>query len=298
MSQVAFRRTFIAAFVGVFALTSALAGDADAGKRKKRKAAAKKPAAAAALKMTTGEHATELGKLMGEFKFGMSSGQILKILGSEINATYEEKIKATTDVYQQDKLRRSRDTELARVKKSYVEFNGTKGGWDVSIIDDQFAHNSDESMMVRWENQGGTDQRRFFFFRDKKLYKMFIALNSKNLKPEQKSFDFFKGLMEAKYGAGKVVMSKDLDGVERPMGIEWRTAKHHVTALDKLNFYGSFCLVIADPSVEKELLAVRAANAKPKTSNTAMKSVVTGENDDDTPGLDENKAAVDALLRD
>lgn len=296
MSQ-GFRRSIFAAFVGVFALTSALAGDADAGKRKRRKAAAK-PAAAATLKVTTGEHASELAKLMGEYKFGMESRQILKILGSEINANFEEKIKATTDVYQQDKLRRTRDAELARVKKSYVEFKGVKGGWDVSIVDDQFAHNTDESMMVRWENQGGTDQRRFFFFRDKKLYKMFIALNSKNLKAEQKSFDFFKGLMEAKYGAGKVVLSKDIDGVERPMGIEWRTAKHHVTALDKLNFYGSFCLVIADPSVEKELVAVRTANAKAKVTNTAMKSVVTGADEDDTPGLDENKAAVDALLKD
>jgi hypothetical protein len=295
MSQ-GFRRSIFAAFVGVFALTSALAGDADAGKRKRKKAAAKP--AAAALKVTTGEHATELGKLMGDYRFGMEAKQILGILGRQISVNFEEKIKATTDVYQQDKLRRTRDGELARIKKSYVEFKGVKGGWDVSIVDTEFAHNSDESMLVHWENQGGVDQRRFFFFRDGKLYKMFIALNSKNLKPEQKSFDFFKGLMEAKYGAGKVVLSKDLDGVERPMGIEWRTAKHHVTALDKLSFYGSFCLVIADPSVEKELVAVRAANAKVKVTNTAMKSVVSGADEDDTPGLDDNKAAVDALLKD
>ena len=295
MSQAGFRRSVIAAFVGVFSLTCALAGDADAGKRKRKKKAAAKPAVAA-LKVTTGEHASELAKLMGDYKFGMTNSQILGVLARQINETFEEKIKATTDVYVQDKLRRTRDTELARIKKSYVKFTGVKGGWDVSIIDDQFAHNSDESMLVHWENQGGMDQRRFFFFRDGKLYKMFIALNSKNLKPEQKSFDFFKGLMEAKYGAGKVVMSKDLDGVERPMAIEWRTSKHHVVALDKLNFYGSFCLSIADPTVEKELLAVRAANAKTKTSNTAMKSVVSSDDKDDTPGLDDNKAAVDAVL--
>jgi hypothetical protein len=294
MSHVGFHRTFIAAFLGVFALTS-FVGNADAGKRKRRKA---KPAAvgAASVKVTTGEHATELGKLMGEYKFGMESKAILKILGASINESFEEKIKATTDVYQQDKLRRTRDGELARIKKSYVDFKGVKGGWDVSIVDDQFAHNAGVSMLVHWENEGGVDQRRFFFFKDGKLYKMFIALNSKNLKPEQKNFDFFKGLMEAKYGAGKVVLSKDLDGVERPMGIEWRTAHHHVSALDKLNFYGSFCLVIADPAVEKDVIAARDAALKAKVTNTAMKSVVIGDKDDDTPGLDENKAAVDAIL--
>lgn len=297
MSQAGFRRSLITAFVGAFALTCAIAGDADAGKRKRKKAAAK-PAAAAALKVTTGEHAAALAELMGPYKFGMSSKEILNVLGSQINEKFEEKIKATTDVYAQDKLRRTRDIELGRIKKSYVEFRGAKGGWDVSIIDDQFAHNTDESMMVQWENQGGTDQRRFFFFRDKKLYKMFIALNSKNLKDEQKTFSFFQGLMEGKYGAGKVVLSKDIDGVERPMGVEWRTKSHHVTALDKLSFYGSFCLVIADPSVEKDLVAVRTASAKAKVTNTAMKSVVTGDKEDDTPGLDENKAAVDALLKD
>lgn len=296
MSQAGCRRSVIAAFVGAFALTCAFAGDADAGKKKRRKKAA--PAAAAALKVTTGDHASELAKLMGDYKFGMSSKQILNVLGNQINASFEERIKGTTDVYAQDKLRRMRTTELARIKKSYVEFKGVKGGWDVSIIDDQFAHNSDESMLVHWENQGGMDQRRFFFFRDKKLWKMFIALNSKGLKDEQKSFSYFQGLMEARYGGGKVVMAKDIDGVERPMGLEWRTKSHHVTALDKLSFYGAFCLVIADPAVEKELIAVRAANAKAKVANTAMKSVYESDKEDDTPGLDENKAAVDALLRD
>ena len=50
-----------------------------------------------------------------------------------------EQITATSDVMTQDKLRKEKAKEIAAIKKSYVEFKGGKTGWDVSIIDDQFA---------------------------------------------------------------------------------------------------------------------------------------------------------------
>ncbi|HLU68237.1 MAG TPA: hypothetical protein VKZ63_18260 [Kofleriaceae bacterium] len=291
MSRPGFRRLSTAAVAVVFGLTSLWAGDAEAGK-KGRKAKAKKAP------VTHKINQKALSDLMGPYKFGMTKKQILGILSSQINAKYKDKIAGTTDVYQQDKLRRQRAAELNRIKKSYVEFKGKKTGWDVSIIDDQFAHNTDESMMVHWENSPeGADQRRFFFFHDGRLYKMFIALNTSKLKDSQRKFSFFQSLMESRYGKGSIVKARGLDGTEQPVGIEWNSRTHHVTALDKLQFYGAFCLVVADPGEERQLADLRKAAAPPKKTTTVLDTVIAEEGDDDELSLDDNKAAVDAVLR-
>ena len=293
MSRSGFRLA-LCALVGAFALGSLLSGTAMAGKKKSKAKAKPKAAATAQFK----GDAKALGELMGPFKFGMSSKDILGILSKQIGDKYKDKIAATTDVYVQDKLRRDRQAELDRIKKSYTEFKGTKTGWDVSIIDDQFAHNTDESMMVYWENDAEShkDQRRFFFFHDGRLYKMLIALNSSNLKNEQRTFDYFRGLMEARYGKGSVKTAKDADGVDRPVALEWRSKSHHVSALDKLAFYGSFVLVVADPGQESTLAEIRTQNAKPKAKNTALQTVLEKKGEDDL-GLDDNKSAEDAVLK-
>jgi hypothetical protein len=291
MSRSRFR--LAAAILSVFALTCVF-HDADAAKKKK-KGKASKPAATAAFK----GDAKALGELMGPYKFGMTQKDVLGILYKQIGEKYKEKISATNDVYAQDKLRRKQKEEFDRIKKSFTKFEGKKTGWDVSIIDDQFAHNTDESMMVHWENAAtgaAGDQRRFFFFYDGRLYKMLIALNSSQLKNEQRTFDYFRGLMEARYGKGSVKMQKDVDNVERPTGIEWRSKSHHVSALDKLAFYGSFVLVVAEPGQEQTLASVRS-NSPKKPKSSTMQTVLIKDGEDDTPSLDENKAGSDAVLR-
>jgi hypothetical protein len=231
-----------------------------------------------------------LGELMGPFKFGMSKQDVLRTLSRQINERYKERIAGTSDVYVQDKLRRDRQGEFDRIKKSYVEFQGKKTGWDVSIVDDQFAHNTSEAMMVHWENsaESGRDQRRFFFFHKGQLYKMFIALNSQQLKNEQRSFTYFQNLMEQRYGAGKVHADKGI--------IEWKSSTYRVLAVDKLDFYGSFCLVISDPEEDGRLASKRAANKKAKPENKVIKAVMSKDEQEDTPGLNDNRSGVEGVV--
>lgn len=261
-------------------------GTADAKGRKKRKRRAK----------VTKVNAKALGQLMGRFKFGMTKNQVLKVLAKEINERYAEKIKEATDIYTQDKLRKKKRAELRRIKKSFVAFKGKKTGWDVSIIDNEFAHHTGESMMVYWENKGGKNQRRFFFFHEGRLYKMFIALSSNMLKPSQRKFVYFQKIMEQRYGTGKVHY-ETRNGVDEPTYIAWNTRRFNVRAIDKLQFYGNFCLSISDPDVEKALEPLRAAQRKPKKKNRVIDAVISKDDDDDEPGLHDNDGALDGVLK-
>ncbi|HUJ61498.1 MAG TPA: hypothetical protein VLX92_23495, partial [Kofleriaceae bacterium] len=215
------------------------------------------------------EHKKALAELYGGFKFGMSKDEVLAVLQKQIDDRYEDKIKQTTDIAAQDRLRRDKKAELSRVASTYVSFDSaTKTGWDVSIIENEFAHGTNEALMDRWENEGGKNQRRFFFFYEGKLWKMFISLDVSILPEDKKNFDTFKSVMEAKYGAGEL----------EPGKITWRAGEFDVRAIDRLKDYDALGLAIEDPHVRSDVEALRAQHPAPKEE---MPSVIRAVIDPD-----------------
>jgi hypothetical protein len=256
----------------------ALAGD-------KKAPAAKAPAKKAAPPVNA-EGKKKLAELLSGFKFGMSKDEVVGVLRKQLDAKYEERIKATTDVTAQDRLRADRRGEVARINQSYVAFDGKRTGWDVSIIEEEFAHNTGESMLERWENSGGKNQRRFFFFHEGKLWKMFVSLDVSILPEDKKTFETFEKVMQGQYGAGDV----------EPGRITWRTDEFHVRAVDKLRTYDALGLAIEDPRVKKSLVAIREAKAPPKAeTNSIIKSVIDTDKSDH-PDVKQNSNAVDAVI--
>lgn len=227
----------------------------------------------------------KLAANMGPFKWGMTKDEIIAGLQKDLDARYEEKIKATSDIPMQDRLRKEKKTELARIASTYTAFEGKKTGWDVSIIEEEFAHNTGESMLERWENQDGKNNRRFFFFHEGKLYKMFIQLDVSILPEDKRNFETFKGVMLSSYGQGDVENDR----------ITWRTPEFEVRAIDKLKAYGAVAIAIEDPRVKKDLVAIREAKAPPKKdTNPVIKAIV----DDGSSKPDvKNNTAVDAVIQ-
>lgn len=276
------RSIWVLLLTAIFAVTTFSVGDADAERRKRRKKA--KPA------FKSKSHIKALKELMGAFRFGMSRDDVIEVVKTQISERYAERISNTNDVYRQDELRRKRDKEIQRMRDSLVEFDGKRSGWDVSIIDDQFQHSTEESMLIYWENFQGRNQRRFFFFFEGSLYKMFIALDTSSMKlrDDQKNFDFFQALMTARFGRGQAT----------DQGMVWQGRSFRLDALNKLNFYSSFCMVISDPRRTNQVMALRKERKKaPKPRNAIIDSVTEGI-DDGPPDLDEGAGVIDDILKD
>ena len=259
---------------------------ADAAKAKKKKPPAKVVKKEEKVAPPNAEQKKALAELMGSFKFGMSKDEVIAQLTKSIDERYADQIKSTNDVYAQDKLRKEKNKEVTRIKQSYTTFTGKKTGWDVSVVDSEFAHNTEESMLVYWENQGGKNQRRFFFFHGGELWKMFIAIDTKSLADDQRNFAFFRGLMEARYGKGATIDGRAV----------WKVPEFEVHAIDKMAFYGAFGLLIQNPSKVKAIAEIRAANAPEKKNNDALIDVIKEKPEGDKVNLDENKDAVDAII--
>ncbi len=264
---------------------SLAAGPADAAKKKKPKVVktVKKEEKVAP---PNAEQKKALAELMGSFTFGMSKDEVIAQLTKQINERYADQIKATSDVYQQDKLRKEKNKEVTVIKQSFAEFNGKKTGWDVSVIDDEFAHNTGEAMLVYWENQGGKNQRRFFFFHEGQLWKMFIAIDTKQLQDDQRNFGFFRGLMEGRYGKGATASGR----------VVWKVPEFEVQAVDKMAFYGAFGLLIQNPGKLRAIAEIRIANAPATTNKDALIDVIKEKPDGEKVNLDENKDAIDAII--
>src|SRR6476659_9795641 len=60
----------------------------------------------------TAEHKKALAELYGGFKFGMSKDEVVAVLQKQVDERYEDKIKATTDIAAQDRLRKDKKAEL------------------------------------------------------------------------------------------------------------------------------------------------------------------------------------------
>jgi hypothetical protein len=279
---------FIIAGLSVSALTLApVAADAKA-KKKKPVAAAKgaKGTAVAKAPALTEDNKKALDSLHGGFKMGMSKDEVVGALSKQLDANYDEKLRATTDVYQQDGLRREKKTELRRITDTYIEFNGKRTGWDVSIVENEFAHKTGEAMLVYWENANGKNQRRFFFFVDGRLYKMFISLDTSFLPVDKRNFETFKAAMFGQYGAGLVDVGK----------IDWNVGTFTVTALDKLRNYDALALIITDPATNRTLAETRKANAPAKQGPSQLTKMVL-EKDGDQVDVNANSGAADAVIK-
>ena len=241
-------------------------------------------------KMTpvTAEHKKALAELYGGFKFGMTKDEVIAVFSKQLDERYEEKIKETTDITEQDRLRREKRTEVSRLQGSYVSFETSKTSpWDVSIVEGEFAHNTNEAMLERWENQNGKNQRRFFFFFQGKLWKMFVSLDVSIIPEDKRTFSTFQSVMETKYGPGEVEGGK----------ITWRTPEFEARAIDKLKSYDALALSIEDPRARKELDAVREAKAPPRQEGNPMLKAVIDSDHSDHPDVKSNSNAVDDVIR-
>lgn len=233
--------------------------------------------------------AAEINEFKGEFKWGMTPQAVMEKLNAKIDANYKERAdKVRLDPRKSDGIRGEMKNEKDRVAKSVVKFDGKKGGWDVSIIDEEFVQNNGESMLTYKEPKS----TRYFFFSGESLYKMFVAFDKDVV--AGKSFPEFGEMMQAKYGKAQAVYRDvTLRGAKSKVldAFQWRSAEGDgLRLVDRSKFYDVYCLVIYDHSVEERQAEVRSNNAKNVPKGSFVDSVIEKSSD-----RDENDNVVDRI---
>jgi hypothetical protein len=248
-------------------------------KRKKQKQASKAQAKA-------------IGKLLGKFKWGLSSGKVVGMLEKEIRAEFDPKIRKEKDPIAQDKLRREMKGALVKLKKNHVKFTGKRSPWDVSLVENEFAHKNNESMVVRW----GKRDRRFFFFHQGRLWKMYIAFNAELFRG--KTFGDFTRMMQRRFGEAEAKWKLDVKGDSVMSHLEWPVAGNTVLiALDETAFYGNFCLVLTDKARAAQVREGRKINSPKRNYADPLVSAVAKKkgSSSSSGGSDPNADIIDQI---
>jgi len=257
------------------------------GKRKVRDDAAPAASASEVNKLK----AVRLGDpKAGTFKWGMKPDEVEKLVDVQIEKKYQARIdQAKQDPGKQTRIREEMMREIANVKKSYTKFEGSKTGWDVSIIGPEFEQNTGEAVVVTKEDMW----TRYFFFFEDGLYKMFLAFNKDAL--DGKSFQDFGKSMEDKYGHAKEVYrdEKHKGSIVHALDhYEWSANGDRLKLVDRSEFYGVYCLVLFDNDAQHRL-AERRKVVNPETSHgDSLVEAVTAKDDN---GRDANDNIVDRL---
>ncbi len=231
----------------------------------------------------------EINEFKGEFKWGMAPQAVIEKLNLKIDNNFKERVaKVGTDPRRSDQLRGEIKVDKDRVAKSVVKFDGKKGGWDVSIIDEEFVQSNGESMLYYKEPKS----TRYFFFSGDSLYKMFVAFDKDVV--AGKSFPEFGEMMQGKYGKAQPVY-RDVaqHGAKNKVldAFQWRSAEGDgLKLVDRSKFYDVYCLVIYDHSVEDRQAEVRKNNAKNVPKGSFVDSVI-----EKTSDRDENDNVVDRI---
>jgi hypothetical protein len=233
------------------------------------------------------EHKKALEELRGAYSFGMTKDDVLAVLAKQIDEAYADRLKSTTDVRKQDKLRAEKKKELADIKDTYMEFDGTVTGWDVSLIDTEFGHKNQESVLEYWENEDGKSQRRFFFFDDGVLYKMALSLDVSDIPAKDRTFETFKAAMEGRYGAGAMDAAS----------ITWSMGNYRVVAKDKLLRDKALMLVMSDVEAAAKVEGRRVAKVKATDKVDSVTKAVIDRGGDSAPALGEKSGATDVVIK-
>jgi len=170
-------RNIVVAGVAVASLALIVAVSFDVGAKPK---AGTKPAKV--------EQAANAGELKGpviidksfeSFQFGITKAQAEEFVKGRVRAYYTAEMAKTKDVRKSDDLLQAMNKRLAEVATDWIVFDGSKAGWNVSIIRSEFKTGMGEEALHVQEGY----EHFYYFFTNGVLYKLVRTWESKDFGP-------------------------------------------------------------------------------------------------------------------
>jgi hypothetical protein len=234
----------------------------------------KKKGAAAADKVPL---SAELAGAMGDLKWGMSRDELQKKLIDKVKERYRPLVAKARDAVEEDSYRQRANDEIKGIRSSFVEFQGTSTGWDVSFLRGEFTHGNDESMIVmRDENS-----QNFYFFFDDQLWKWYKAFDAAVFRAGD--FSSFAGAVQRKFGTAKDAHGELSPGSGERHWLEWQDNSTRLRAVDQTGFYGFYCLVFEDKATVANLSRLRTNTQEVsggRKSHALVDAVTSGGSED------------------
>ena len=175
-------------------------------------------------------------------------------LGKITATQYKTRMDQTVnDPHAYDRIQAEIALRMQAIRDSLIHFKGQNTGYNVSVVNDEFAHNSGESMMVMPILKA---HDYFFFVKGRGLWKVVTTSVSR-----QRFAVFLLGLTQI-YGAATTVEYADPDTRETPIRATWDNGKLRLEARTRPD-YGAITVSWALAQVSDQISKLRGSNKPP-----------------------------------
>jgi len=215
----------------------------------------------------------------GEYRWGMSTKDVFKLLSREIEKQYAEKQKqAGEDAMAQDDARAWRSEQLQDLKANHVRFKAaSKHRWGVSLIQYEYADDSNEEMLWIKDNPS---LRKYFFFKDDRLWKIFYAY-SPDTWPGKTYADVVEERFKKWFGLSPKDQVKQDPETAAPLVryYEWKSSDgDFIRSFDMTAVQGVMGLAVLDANADDSMVD-RLPNVGGKEDYSDTVNEVLGESD-------------------
>jgi hypothetical protein len=104
--------------------------------------------------------------------FGQGVDAVTAWVRGRLEAVYAPRIAGALDRAEKDRLKAAIEADLTRFRQAEAKFDGTRTGYEVSVIDREFVAGAGESLFVYQEGNA----RNYLFLTDGKLWKVGVLL--------------------------------------------------------------------------------------------------------------------------
>jgi hypothetical protein len=191
--------------------------------------------------------------LLGDFRWGMTPKQVFKVLSKDVEDEYAKRQKSAKNAVDQDNNRKWRSEQLQRIKENHTKFTkASKHRWGVSLIQYEYEDDNQEEML--WASTG-KGLRKFYFFKDGELWKIFYAYST-DVWPGKTYDDIVKEKFMKWFGPSPELKTKEDPKTKQPLltYYEWTAMDDEkIRSFDMTSVHGVIGLAVVDGRAEARI---------------------------------------------
>lgn len=199
----------------------------------------------------------------------VSSEEFLDSYYRHLMSTYRTNIAGMRDPLMIDDIRREYEDQYERVLNSHEQFDGTRTGYEVSVLGREIAAGNDEGMYTLRTDYANV----YFVFSADRLFKTVIAYNESLL--GEMPFGEFVEILEAKYGPAD---STDIEYDEMSLPYlaraEWQRTETRLRVENQSNLFGAFILVFSSTDLEDRVSRLRGPSGASEQTGVSVSDLI------------------------
>ncbi len=252
-----------------------LAVSVEAQKQGRGRGRQRRQTTTAPTKAANAPNSAAIAEALGEVRWGMEPRAVHLHFVEKIRERFRERLSKAPGAIEEERIRHAQEEEIRRLRESYVRFEGTRTGWDLSFLRTEFTHGNRESMLLYRDD----NSQNFYFFIRGRLWKWYKAFDANAFQGQ--SFDQFAQAVQGRFGRAADRTGRLVENGPEQHWLEWQDRTTRLRGVDQTRFYGFYCLVFEDKETLGRLPQLRTSTiqlqGQPGEGHALVDSVIMPE---------------------